>query len=214
METLCILGGGCVSLREYSSAIAATVGNVGLLFSPLKALRARGSLSGFTRFLTFLCKAWLMGPFIESPHVGRLWVVSRMRGGVAKCTTCFKDANRADFVSIGIGWYWLEPAATSYRLPFLLPEHKLSFFPNRLFWVPVLLGPVCLNFSVCLFVCVCVRKCAFVWPTLSFCCFCLTGIKDVIYLSDKYHDTPEMTASRRLLNLAGITYKWVSRVWP
>ncbi|XP_016087803.1 deoxycytidylate deaminase isoform X1 [Sinocyclocheilus grahami] len=33
------------------------------------------------------------------------------------------------------------------------------------------------------------------------------GIKDVIYLSDKYHDTPEMTASRRLLNLAGITYK-------
>ncbi|XP_026128526.1 deoxycytidylate deaminase-like [Carassius auratus] len=33
------------------------------------------------------------------------------------------------------------------------------------------------------------------------------GIKDVIYLSDKYHGTPEMTASRRLLNLAGITYK-------
>uniref|UniRef100_A0A672SNS5 Deoxycytidylate deaminase n=1 Tax=Sinocyclocheilus grahami TaxID=75366 RepID=A0A672SNS5_SINGR len=33
------------------------------------------------------------------------------------------------------------------------------------------------------------------------------GIKDVIYLSDKYHNTPEMTASRRLLNLAGITYK-------
>ncbi|XP_055061013.2 deoxycytidylate deaminase isoform X2 [Misgurnus anguillicaudatus] len=33
------------------------------------------------------------------------------------------------------------------------------------------------------------------------------GIKDVIYLSDKYHDSPEMTASRRLLNLAGIAYK-------
>ncbi|XP_029542994.1 deoxycytidylate deaminase-like isoform X1 [Oncorhynchus nerka] len=33
------------------------------------------------------------------------------------------------------------------------------------------------------------------------------GIKDVIYLSDKYHDIPEMTASRRLLNLAGIQYK-------
>uniref|UniRef100_A0A4W5QD57 dCMP deaminase n=2 Tax=Hucho hucho TaxID=62062 RepID=A0A4W5QD57_9TELE len=32
-------------------------------------------------------------------------------------------------------------------------------------------------------------------------------IKDVIYLSDKYHDIPEMTASRRLLNLAGIEYK-------
>ncbi|XP_042185644.1 deoxycytidylate deaminase isoform X2 [Oncorhynchus tshawytscha] len=35
------------------------------------------------------------------------------------------------------------------------------------------------------------------------------GIKDVIYLSDKYHDIPEMTASRRLLNLAGIQYKRV-----
>ncbi|KAA0722175.1 Deoxycytidylate deaminase [Triplophysa tibetana] len=33
------------------------------------------------------------------------------------------------------------------------------------------------------------------------------GIKDVIYLSDKYHDSPEMTASRRLLNLAGVAYK-------
>ncbi|XP_066574259.1 deoxycytidylate deaminase isoform X1 [Amia ocellicauda] len=32
------------------------------------------------------------------------------------------------------------------------------------------------------------------------------GIKEVIYLSDKYHDTPEMTASRRLFNLAGIKY--------
>uniref|UniRef100_A0A674ARN1 Deoxycytidylate deaminase n=1 Tax=Salmo trutta TaxID=8032 RepID=A0A674ARN1_SALTR len=36
------------------------------------------------------------------------------------------------------------------------------------------------------------------------------GIKDVIYLSDKYHDIPEMTASRRLLNLAGIEYKRVT----
>ncbi|XP_052342654.1 deoxycytidylate deaminase-like isoform X3 [Oncorhynchus keta] len=36
------------------------------------------------------------------------------------------------------------------------------------------------------------------------------GIKDVIYLSDKYHDIPEMTASRRLLNLAGIQYKRVT----
>uniref|UniRef100_A0A8C9SYK9 Deoxycytidylate deaminase n=1 Tax=Scleropages formosus TaxID=113540 RepID=A0A8C9SYK9_SCLFO len=33
------------------------------------------------------------------------------------------------------------------------------------------------------------------------------GIKEVIYLSDKYHDTPEMTASRRLFNLVGITYR-------
>uniref|UniRef100_A0A8C2Q3Z6 Deoxycytidylate deaminase n=1 Tax=Cyprinus carpio TaxID=7962 RepID=A0A8C2Q3Z6_CYPCA len=42
------------------------------------------------------------------------------------------------------------------------------------------------------------------------------GIKDVISLSDKYHDTLEMTASRQLLNLAGITYnrrKKVLMVW-
>ncbi|XP_058854585.1 deoxycytidylate deaminase [Acipenser ruthenus] len=32
------------------------------------------------------------------------------------------------------------------------------------------------------------------------------GIKDVIYLSDKYHDSPEMTASRRLFDLVGIKY--------
>ncbi|KAJ8335881.1 hypothetical protein SKAU_G00392230 [Synaphobranchus kaupii] len=33
------------------------------------------------------------------------------------------------------------------------------------------------------------------------------GIKDVIYLSDKYHDKKEMTASRRLLDMAGIKHK-------
>ncbi|XP_061535830.1 deoxycytidylate deaminase isoform X2 [Phycodurus eques] len=33
------------------------------------------------------------------------------------------------------------------------------------------------------------------------------GIKEVVYLSDKYHNTPEMTASRRLLNMAGIQFK-------
>ncbi|KAF1395670.1 hypothetical protein PFLUV_G00014020, partial [Perca fluviatilis] len=31
-----------------------------------------------------------------------------------------------------------------------------------------------------------------------------SGIKEVVYLSDKYHDTPEMAASRRLLSMAGI----------
>ena len=30
------------------------------------------------------------------------------------------------------------------------------------------------------------------------------GIKEVIYLSDKYHDTPSVIASRRMLNSAGI----------
>lgn len=34
--------------------------------------------------------------------------------------------------------------------------------------------------------------------------FLCPGIKEVVYLSDKYHDTPEMTASRRLLNMAGV----------
>ena len=31
-----------------------------------------------------------------------------------------------------------------------------------------------------------------------------SGIKEVIYLSDKYHNTPETTASRRMLNSAGV----------
>lgn len=29
-------------------------------------------------------------------------------------------------------------------------------------------------------------------------------------MSDKYHDTPEMTAARRLFDLAGIEYRWVN----
>ena len=31
-----------------------------------------------------------------------------------------------------------------------------------------------------------------------------SGIKEVIYLSDKYHDTPETQASRRMLEVAGV----------
>ena len=33
------------------------------------------------------------------------------------------------------------------------------------------------------------------------------GIKEIIYVSDKYHEKPEMVASRRLLDLAGVIYK-------
>ena len=33
------------------------------------------------------------------------------------------------------------------------------------------------------------------------------GIKRVYYYSDKYHDSPEMTASRRMLDIAGIKYE-------
>ncbi len=32
-----------------------------------------------------------------------------------------------------------------------------------------------------------------------------SGIKEVIYLSDKYHDTPSTVASRKMLNAAGVT---------
>jgi dCMP deaminase len=33
-----------------------------------------------------------------------------------------------------------------------------------------------------------------------------SGIRKVVYLSDKYHEKPEMIASRTLLDLAGIIY--------
>ncbi|XP_044305862.1 deoxycytidylate deaminase isoform X2 [Varanus komodoensis] len=33
------------------------------------------------------------------------------------------------------------------------------------------------------------------------------GIKEVIFMSDKYHDSPEMTAARRLFELSGIVYR-------
>jgi len=34
-----------------------------------------------------------------------------------------------------------------------------------------------------------------------------SGIKKVLYLSDKYHNTPSMSASRRMLTMAGVEYK-------
>jgi len=34
-----------------------------------------------------------------------------------------------------------------------------------------------------------------------------SGIKTVIYYSDKYHDTPEVTASRKMFDMAGIHYR-------
>ena len=33
-----------------------------------------------------------------------------------------------------------------------------------------------------------------------------SGIKEIIYLSDKYHNTPSMSASRKLLDAAGVKY--------
>ncbi|MEQ2210391.1 hypothetical protein XENOCAPTIV_012760 [Xenoophorus captivus] len=33
------------------------------------------------------------------------------------------------------------------------------------------------------------------------------GLKEVVYHSDKYHHTPEMVASRRLLSMAGVQYR-------
>ena len=34
-----------------------------------------------------------------------------------------------------------------------------------------------------------------------------SGIRDVIYLSDKYHDTESCQASRRMFDMAGVTYR-------
>ena len=36
-----------------------------------------------------------------------------------------------------------------------------------------------------------------------------SGIKEIIYLSDKYHDTPSMTASRKMLDSAGVKYRQI-----
>ncbi|XP_071847165.1 deoxycytidylate deaminase-like isoform X2 [Apostichopus japonicus] len=35
-----------------------------------------------------------------------------------------------------------------------------------------------------------------------------TGIREVVYYSDKYHKKPTMVASKKLLNLAGVTYRY------
>ena len=34
-----------------------------------------------------------------------------------------------------------------------------------------------------------------------------TGIKEIVYLDDKYHDTVESTASRKILDMAGVKYE-------
>ncbi len=34
-----------------------------------------------------------------------------------------------------------------------------------------------------------------------------SGIREVIYMSDKYHDTPSWIASRRLFDCAGVKYR-------
>ena len=36
-----------------------------------------------------------------------------------------------------------------------------------------------------------------------------SGIKEVVYLSDKYHDTPSMTASRKMLEAAGVSVRQI-----
>ena len=48
-----------------------------------------------------------------------------------------------------------------------------------------------------------------------------SGMSEVVFMSDKYHDKPEMIASRRLLNMAGIKYRYIfsvhsvdSGLWP
>ena len=34
-----------------------------------------------------------------------------------------------------------------------------------------------------------------------------SGIKEVIYYSDKYHDRPEFKASKRMFDMAGVNYR-------
>ena len=34
-----------------------------------------------------------------------------------------------------------------------------------------------------------------------------SGIKEIIYYSDKYHDAPSSMASRRLFNMTGVKYR-------
>ena len=34
-----------------------------------------------------------------------------------------------------------------------------------------------------------------------------TGIKEIVYLDDKYHDTDSTRASRRMLDMTGVTYR-------
>ena len=36
-----------------------------------------------------------------------------------------------------------------------------------------------------------------------------SGMSEVVFLSDKYHSKPEMVASRRLLNMAGVKHRYV-----
>ena len=36
-----------------------------------------------------------------------------------------------------------------------------------------------------------------------------SGIKEVVYLSDKYHDTPPTEASRKMLNAAGVKFRQI-----
>lgn len=37
-----------------------------------------------------------------------------------------------------------------------------------------------------------------------------SGIKEIIYVSDKHHQKDEMKASRRLLDMAGVEYRWIA----
>lgn len=51
-----------------------------------------------------------------------------------------------------------------------------------------------------------------IYTTLFPCCECTKliiqgGIKKVIYLSDKYHDTDSVRASRRMMDMAGVEYE-------
>ena len=37
-----------------------------------------------------------------------------------------------------------------------------------------------------------------------------SGVAEVVFMSDKYHSKPEMIASRRLLNMAGVKFRYIT----
>ena len=39
-----------------------------------------------------------------------------------------------------------------------------------------------------------------------------SGIKEVVFISDKYHDTKEMTASRKMFDAAGVKYRQMKEI--
>lgn len=64
--------------------------------------------------------------------------------------------------------------------------------------------------SVCPRVSVAVALCGYTNGAAS-AAVAFEGIKEVIFISDKYHDSDEMTAARRLFDMAGVAFRYAGR---